>query len=145
MSAKNERMELIQVAAVAAASLENMDYGQAQFDALVEVDGVMVYQGPEVLRLITKERAAQDGKWSTQEHGRIEWAMILTEEIGEWAEELLEFTSDELSEAEQIAARGALTRLSWAGIRAREWLEAHDWLERQQKVFDEEAHAKEGG
>jgi len=133
MAIEQEKAELIQVAAVATASLENMLYGQAAFEARV---GSIQLQGEEVLDLVADERASQDVKWGEQRHSRLEWAMILAEEIGEWAEEVFKGSLEEEGNA---AAFYVLHELASAGLVARGWLETHRWEPRQQKVYDAES------
>lgn len=130
MSAAREEAELIQVMAVACASIENMRYGQASAEAWTPDDTM---QGFAVLDHVFNERVAQDAKWGEQGHSRIEWAMILAEEIGEWAAELVDESAGDPYEAY------VLGRFVSAGKAAREWLENHEWPERQQQVYDAEA------
>lgn len=40
-----------------------------------------------ILRRVDREREAQDDKWGVQKHPPIEWVSILTEEVGEVAQE----------------------------------------------------------
>lgn len=139
----SHEIELIQVMAVACASLENERYGQAASEAWVsDARGeLMTMQAFGVLDDVFAERVRQDEKWGQQTHSRVEWSMILTEEIGEWAEEI---SVDDIIEAlrrkdEVGRATDILDLLVEAGKLAREWLENHEWPERQQAVYDGEA------
>jgi hypothetical protein len=137
--------ELIQVMAVACASLENERYGQAAAEAWwtqqSELGEYPTMQAFGVLDDVFTERVSQDEKWGQQEHSRIEWAMILAEEIGEWADEISAVDVIEALDGdvpEQDAAFDILMLLSAAGLKARKWLEGHEWPERQQEVYDAE-------
>lgn len=120
---QRERLELIQVLAVGAASVECMDQGVAEFEGWVTApDEGPAMQGMLVLDEVGLERLRQDEHWGPQKHGRITWAMILGEEIGEWAEELV-LADEELTD-EQIGTAGAVIGLlKRAGIAARKYLE----------------------
>jgi hypothetical protein len=122
MSRNGEMMELVQVAAVAVASLEN----------------TLVHPTGAILGHVAMERERQDEKWGEQKHSRIEWAMILTEEIGEWAEEVRKFHGGETLRAEYRMADEVLETLVRAGDGARFWLDHHEWPERQQQVYNRE-------
>ena len=147
---EREGTELVQVAAVAVASLENMRFGQAQFDAVTEAkfagETFDTEQGMLVLDDVQEERARQDEKWGTQEHGRITWAMILAEEFGEWAEELRIDDQEYGSDREREMARSIVTAIHAVGTRARFWLESiKEWPEAQQVVYDGERTEWPGG
>jgi len=135
-----EQVELTQVAAVVVASMEVAQFGQASFEGwTVSEDGGPAMQGFEILDTIAKERMRQDSKWGPQEHGREIWAMILAEEIGEWAEEIRVIQpSEEFTGYEATQMRAVLEYLTVAGQVARKFLEAHEWPDRQQEVFDAE-------
>lgn len=136
---KREETELIQVMAVACGSLEVMRYGQAAAEAMVmdEAGEPITMQAFGVLDDVEAERVRQDAKWGEQNHGRISWAMILAEEIGEWAAEL-RVTDEEMPESDKVFAQEVIDALIAAGEGARIWLESHEWPERQQRVYDEE-------
>ena len=70
------RYELIQVAAVAVAIVEQLDTGQAK------VSG-MGGHTDEIMTDITNERVFQDRKWGPQKHPLGDWMTILGEEYGE--------------------------------------------------------------
>ncbi len=77
------RGELVQVAAVVVAIIEDIDYGAAD---------VRRYEGwhdahaeHAILREVFEERRAQDAKWGPQHHGVGWWFGILAEELGEAA------------------------------------------------------------
>ncbi len=127
--------ELIQVLAVAVAMIEDEMYGSANGTKQIgRADGAT--QADIVLTLIREERESQDDKWGPQHHDAEEWAMILAEEIGEWA-------GDVLKEAEEGMSRPAWNVLHalWkqGDAEARHWLETHNWPDRIQEVFDDEA------
>ena len=143
---EREQVELVQLAAVAVASRESFRYGQAGFEDWVEssADEGPTMQGFEVLDDIANERMAQDAKWGNQSHGRLIWAMILAEEIGEWAEELgAAQPGDGIEPYEATQIRAALGYLRTAGVAARAFLENHEWPDRQQEVFDAELQDRE--
>jgi hypothetical protein len=72
------RDELIQVAAVAVAIVEDMDTGAASRDGLAQV-----------MADVGEERMRQQRKWGDQHHDDpIIWLAILAEEVGEAALEL---------------------------------------------------------
>lgn len=141
--------ELIQVAAVAIASLENERFGQANANALVFTEDGSDLVGMQAYIIqddVIEERLRQEAKFGTDRlHSRVEWAMILAEEIGEWAEEI---TSDDIHDAldsaeEQDYAKDILTMLSEAGQDARLWLQEHKWQSKQQQaVMDAEVAAQ---
>ena len=144
MSVGREEAELVQVLAVGVASLETMKFGQAAFEAWFQDERGPQMQGFEILDRVADERMRQDRKWGEQRHGRVEWAMILAEEIGEWAEEIGPRDPDyDLSEVERSQAEFVLRLLASAGESARAWLENHEWPDRQQSVYDEELAGEE--
>ncbi len=59
------------------------------------------------------ERAAQDAKWGVQDHPDLRWLAILTEEVGELAQALIEGRAAD--------ARRELTQVTAVGLA---WLEA---------------------
>lgn len=77
------REELIQVAAVAIAMVQDLDVGST---ALVDRDDKMVSLTEEVM----SERERQERKWGAQHHDPIKWYAILGEEVGEVARSILE-------------------------------------------------------
>jgi NTP pyrophosphatase (non-canonical NTP hydrolase) len=133
--------ETVQVAAVAAAMLENFQFGRAYSRALADPGfGLHDQQGAIISRQIRDERDRQDYKWGIQNHTATEWAMILLEEVGELAEAVLEehFPLDrEVWEAEDaFACSILLDMVDKVEKRARIWCESHEWPEAQQKVYD---------
>ena len=92
------RQELIQVAAVAVAIVEDLDYG-----------GTDHGRSAAVLEEVQEERVRQDEKWGAQHHDPLTWLMILAEEVGEVAEEI-----SSMSEARMQVLQ--------AGRQARRWL-----------------------
>lgn len=122
---KREIVELLQVLAVGAASIENELFGEAKFEAWQQADdGGPAIQGHEVLDKVALERVRQDELWGTQNHSRVTWAMILAEEIGEWAAELRSRDDPGLTEHEYGLATDVLHTLIAAGEGARVWLES---------------------
>ena len=73
------RSELIQVAAVAVAMVEDIDTGVAQVNQHTE----------DVLADVLQERMFQEDKWGTQTHDAQTWLAILMEEVGESAQAAL--------------------------------------------------------
>ncbi len=145
---EREQTELVQLTAVAVASRESFRYGQAGFEDWVgsSADEGPTMQGMEVLDEIAAERMRQDAKWGNQAHGRAMWAMILAEEIGEWADELrVEIGEDGIEPYEATQIRAALEYLRTAGEIARRFLEAHAWPEgsTNKEVFDAEVQDRE--
>lgn len=139
-----ELKELVQVAAVAVGSIENREFGRAEFDRWLDPTTI---SGWEAIELVAIERRRQDEKWGYQDHSRIAWAMILAEEIGEWAEELRNDRrrGDEIGfeglTAEEIGTVSAVLKMLYeAGEGARRFLENHEWPERQQTVYNREMH-----
>lgn len=57
----------------------------------------------EALRLIDRERIRQDEKWGQRNHDNVTWLAILTEEVGELAEQTLEEKFGTLSSVELIS------------------------------------------
>lgn len=77
------RAKLIQVAAVAVAIVEDLDYGEANFAGVRSNRSPLWYRGDDVLVEVANERMAQDEKWGPQHHSPMEWLAILGEEFGE--------------------------------------------------------------
>lgn len=90
MSPKDYVQELLQVAAVAIAAIENYYEGCA--DARSP-------KSDEVLLMVKGERYKQDAKWGLQNHWRHEWLAILVEEVGEVARAILESQTGHREEA----------------------------------------------
>ena len=74
------RAELVQVAAVAVAWIENLDYGHTAEGPVVTND---------VLDDVAMERVCQESKWGARDMPGEKWLPILIEEVGEVAEALL--------------------------------------------------------
>lgn len=65
-----------------------MDGGlHTDYDDSGEDDAMTIL--PSTLVQLLAERAKQDAKWGRQDHTPIEWLAILTEEVGEFAQEAL--------------------------------------------------------
>lgn len=85
------REELIQVAAVAVAIVEDLDYGAADSGRVLShpndrAQSKKTITSP-VLAQVFEERQRQDRKWGRQHHTPAEWMAILMEEVGEAAGE----------------------------------------------------------
>ena len=74
------RQELVQVAAVAVAAIQDYDDKNTKDDQKLR----------SVLTDIYDERLQQELKWGTQHHGKYLWLTILMEEVGEVANSILE-------------------------------------------------------
>lgn len=74
------RSEMIQVAAVALAALQNLDTGDTSLE---------LYPGI-LFDIIYKEREKQEYKWGVQNRSPEQWLIILMEEVGESAKAILE-------------------------------------------------------
>ena len=79
--------ELIQVAAVAIAALQDFNYGSTKLDE--DTDEGFLYL-ETLLDEIREERRRQEAKWGPQTHDPMKWMVILMEEVGETAEAYLE-------------------------------------------------------
>lgn len=99
------RQELIQVAAVAVAIVEDLDHGNTDHG-----------RSAAVLEEVQEERVRQDEKWGAQHHDPLTWLMILAEEVGEVAE-MIPWRSSDAAEA-----AGIRLQVIRAGRRARRWL-----------------------
>lgn len=82
------RTEAIQVAAVAAAMVEDLDYGSADVTRVIPDGQAGGGAMRTLLGEVAGERVAQDAKWGPQHHDPTTWLMILLEEVGEVAEEI---------------------------------------------------------
>lgn len=104
------REELIQVAAVATAIVEDIDNGVAD----TSIWGLRTHP---VLAEVFTERQRQDENWGPQHHDPFAWLMILLEEVGEAVEEVQQGNL----KGDYIILQNA--RL--VGERARQWLREH--------------------
>ncbi len=121
--------ELIQVAAVAVAMLEDDRFGQAHAGMQISIDW---YQIDDVFGDIAWERAQQDQKFGVGRHfTKLEWAMILAKEIGQWASELnrTKDTWDVMIPDPHGDAALVLDMLSQVEGVARRWIKDHAWEE----------------
>ena len=75
------RNELIQVAAVAVAAIQDLDKGSTD---------CTFGEHHFTLEYIAMERIRQEKKWGTQHHSPEKWFTILGEEVGEVANAILE-------------------------------------------------------
>lgn len=82
------REELVQVAAVAVAIIEDIDYDQANYTRNPTQYNALARQGDWVIQGVIHERVRQDQKWGPQSHTANDWLHILMEEVGEAAEEI---------------------------------------------------------
>jgi len=76
------RSELVQVAAVAVAMIEDLDTGVAVIrthTGIAEVDDTIWL----IMVEVHEERIRQDAKWGAQHHLPMEWLSILGKEYGE--------------------------------------------------------------
>ena len=89
----NLREELIQVAAVAVAWIEDIDLGVA--DSLAPSVNGLGFHEVRIFEEVGDERRAQDVKWGEQHHEPTTWLAILAEEVGESAAEVeVDITDD---------------------------------------------------
>ncbi len=132
------RDELIQVAAVACAIVEDIDYGMAQHH--------LEHHGWSVIIDVRSERERQDEKWGPQHHTSVEWLMILLEEVGEaakavdlglppagdgagWSkaeEQEMEFLYSQRKDAMYVGQAAAL------------WCHLHDWPDPKHRAIHRE-------
>jgi hypothetical protein len=122
------RTELVQIAAVCCAIIEDLDYGEAN-NTIVPAANVRLD--------VARERERQDAKWGPQHHTLAEWLMILAEEVGELAEAVGATVSIGGGGSDGYAL-DAYDNLRSAGDWARHFIGGHAWPERQQQVIDEE-------
>ena len=80
------RKELIQVAAVAVAIVEDIDRGEANLQRTGGQHHIIIHD-------ITKERQRQDEKWGPRHQEFPVWMTILGEEYGEACQEAIELWS----------------------------------------------------
>jgi hypothetical protein len=74
--------ELIQCAAVCLAAIQNCDQGSTEL-------GDHEYLNI-LLQIVKNERLSQELKWGAQKHSPEKWMVILMEEVGEAAKDVLE-------------------------------------------------------
>ena len=94
----NYHKELIQVAAVALAALQDELSGDTSLRPLYRQDNgainlvkpVMDDKLAMLLERVAEERYIQEVKWGVQHHSKEHWLAILTEEVGEVAKDILE-------------------------------------------------------
>ena len=90
------RTELIQVAAVACAIVEDLDYGESNFAA--EGRNEVSPRGLEVIAAVAHERRNQDNKWGPQHYDPTVWLAILGEEFGEACQAGMRLTNQAVRE-----------------------------------------------
>lgn len=76
------REELIQVAAVAVAIVQDLDYGTTYLSGDLVTDRLKTRVG-YIVNEVVDERFRQEDKWGPQHHSPEEWLAILAEEVGE--------------------------------------------------------------
>lgn len=81
------REELIQVAAVAIAIVQDLDYGDTYVAGGLTSDRLKTRMG-FIANEVMDERLRQEDKWGPQHHTPAEWLAILAEEVGEAANEV---------------------------------------------------------
>lgn len=86
--------ELIQVAAVAVAAVEDLRHGVTDRS-----------KTEDVFTDIHNERVRQDEKWGAQRHNPTFWMGILGEEFGEACQEALRCESEVIAEADRANRR----------------------------------------
>jgi hypothetical protein len=123
------REELIQVAAVAVAIIEDIDYGHCDFYGVGDEYGGTT-QTEQVLADIHHERMRQDKKWGPRHYDdKSYWLAILGEEVGEAVDELddMRRVGDALGigSVEKARLQVGMNRLSAAGRCLKKSLE-HD-------------------
>ena len=77
--------ELIQIAAVALAAVQNDEWGSTDLSTREHLQTL-----ENLLSCVKHERGFQENKWGPQNHSREKWMTILMEEVGEAAKEILE-------------------------------------------------------
>ena len=79
------REELIQVAAVALAAIQDKDVGSTSLDSTGREGHFK-----NLMHEVYFERKRQENKWGPQHHSKEKWFTILGEEVGEVANTILE-------------------------------------------------------
>lgn len=84
------REEMIQVAAVAVAIVQDLDYGTTapMLPPTKHTDPIPVNAQLRVLSDVAAERLRQEAKWGPQHHTPEEWLAILAGEVGEAARDV---------------------------------------------------------
>lgn len=88
------RDELIQVAAVAVAIIQDIDHGSTEMTIHTPREA----KTDAILDEVERERHRQEAKWGPQHHDPPVWLAILMEEVGEAAQAWLQSTAAEGSE-----------------------------------------------
>lgn len=78
------RSELIQVAAVAIAAVQDLDNGSTT------IESKDTHYFDNVVAEVFDERIQQEAKWGARHHDPLKWYAILGEEVGEVARAILE-------------------------------------------------------
>lgn len=88
--------ELVQVAAVAVAAIEDLRFDVTQPDSMEQ---------DIIIGEILAERRRQEKKWGPQHHGATFWMAILGEEYGEACQEALRSESDVIAAIDEANRR----------------------------------------
>lgn|GEM_PF-5055008 len=124
------RDELLQVAAVACAIIEDLTFGQANSQDRAGLRSGWDSQAELVLADIEAERICQDDKWGPQHHTPIEWLMILLKEVGKVADVLQVPDVLGLEGKDLLHMRAALDvirQIREEGRFAGAWCRHYDW------------------
>lgn len=85
----NLRAELIQVAALAVAAVEDIDKGSSDISREAwSISGKTEFYTSDVLDAVFAERVRQDKKWGPQHKRLASWLLYIGEELGECCKEL---------------------------------------------------------
>lgn len=79
------------------------------------------HHGAAAFNAVAMERCAQDRKWGTQNHDPCKWVAILAEEVGELAEQSLQFRG--YSEESRESLRMEAVQCAAVAIALVEWIE----------------------
>lgn len=112
--------ELVQVAAVAVAIMEDDEFGQCDAQRHNPNEWTQL---EEIVERIGVERIRQDEQWGARHLTKLEWAMILAEEIGEWANEMMKLEGT-TSDPDAVLV---LEMLGQVESVARWWIKDHEW------------------
>lgn len=90
------RDELIQIAAVAVAMIQDLDYGTTEMTVHTTTNA----RTDAILIEVEYERHRQEGKWGPQHHDPRAWLTILGEEFGEACQAALRLTHQQVRDAD---------------------------------------------
>lgn len=114
----NFQTEMIQVAAVAVAIVEDLLNGQA--NAKSWDGGPWRHQVDQVLAMVREERFRQDEKWGPQHHDPENWMLILMEEVGEAAEALRPWMHPT---SKSTLRQDKMKEIATLGLKIQRWLD----------------------